>query len=471
MGLNSHSVLATAAKERWQEQEVICNNMAYQEIIKEEEIDANTIFILPSNFSYVNYNGKILAIAVDVANWIILNSESELLFFKQLKKKKSIKDAILLSNASETDVSNVITQIIAKGLLNKEVNSKHPGSFLQIYLTNACNLRCPHCYMSSGVKNDNELSYAEICKLIQSFAYNGGEKIIFTGGEIALRHDLIDILREAKQANLEVEILTNGIAWTTQMFNNAQSLIDQVQISIDGFNEEENAMVRGVGNFDKSLQAVDEFIKRNIPTRVAITPRYHTQLHKYIDNYCEFARKLLQKYEGKLFGISFSGELMDGRDVSLSTSQQDYYKKCIEDIEAQLYCANKNQSFIESIKHHVIADNCAFGQLSIASDGDIFLCPKVTTLKPIGNVREINLDKLFEFSKIAANKSHINSLKPCCECDLKYICGGGCRIKHFTYLKNGQIPPDNIISKRSCNFEQKRRFYDLMIETNEYIYQ
>lgn len=445
--------------------------MSILEFSKEEEVDVETKFLLPENFRYINSNGKILAIAVDVANWIVLNNEKELAFFKLLKERYTIQNAILFSDSSEEAATNVITQIIARDLTNDRVVSKQPDRFIQIYLTNACNMRCPHCYMFSGEKSTNELTLSEIERLIVKFAEYGGKKVVFTGGEVSLRQDLKRIISSAKSNNLEVEVLTNGINWNTYMFDWAKDLIDHVQISIDGYNEEENSKVRGDGNFNKALKTVEELVDRGISTRIAITPRYHSKLHEDIPKYCSFVKKLLKKYRGKAFGCSFSGEMMEGRNGGLSLSEQKYYKDCIGEIECQIYGTSKYQSFIETFKQHIIADNCAFGQLSVASNGNVFLCPKITNLNPIGNIRTCNLDDLFKLSFEASNQSNINNLYPCCECELKYICGGECRIEHFSYMKQGQLPTKDCKSERECNLEYKKQIYDLMIKTNEHIYQ
>lgn len=445
--------------------------MGINKIKKEKEISLETSFSLPEKISYINYDGRIIAIAVDMANWIMLNNDTEKRFFELLHQHHTIQNSILLANPTEEEISNVLTQIVAKDFLNQVTVSKTPDSFLQIYLTNACNMKCPHCYMYAGTKYDNELSFSEIENLLKVFSRHHGKSVIFTGGEISLRKDLKDILSAAKSQGLRVEVLTNGISWSSEMYDWAAPLIDQVQVSVDGYDENENSKIRGAGNFSKAISCVEEFTSRGVQTRVAITPRYHNTLHTKISKYCDFAKELIRKYGKSFIGCSFSGELMEGRQIKLNESQQEYYKSCIESIESELYGVHKYQSFIDSIKNHIIADNCAFGQLSIASDGNVFLCPKVSNLKSIGNIRNLNLDALFSLSDIASVKSHVDNLKPCSDCELKFICGGGCRIKFFSFMKEGLIPSQGSFAERECSKEYKESFYRLMVELDEYIYQ
>lgn len=76
-------------------------------------------------------------------------------------------------------------------------------------------------------------------------------------------------------------------------------------------------------------------------------------------------------------------------------------------------------------------------------------------------------------SKKAMELSDINNLYPCCNCELKYICGGGCRISYFNDLATcddiehfdvSNIPP------RKCDFDNKKYFYNMMIKTNKLFY-
>lgn len=136
--------------------------MGINKIKKEKEISLETSFSLPEKISYINYDGRIIAIAVDMANWIMLNNDTEKRFFELLHQHHTIQNSILLANPTEEEISNVLTQIVAKDFLNQVTVSKTPDSFLQIYLTNACNMKCPHCYMYAGTKYDNELSFSEI---------------------------------------------------------------------------------------------------------------------------------------------------------------------------------------------------------------------------------------------------------------------------------------------------------------------
>lgn len=63
-------------------------------------------------------------------------------------------------------------------------------------VTNKCNLRCKHCFVSNSVLSspNSDLPLQDIQKIILDLKKNNVFKVIITGGEPFLRKDIIDIL-------------------------------------------------------------------------------------------------------------------------------------------------------------------------------------------------------------------------------------------------------------------------------------
>ena len=102
----------------------------------------------------------------------------------------------------------VVTQIGSKKIYtNKFSNIQRVDKTMHLYLTNRCNLSCPHCYMFSGKTERNELETQEIKKLISDFTkISNGTSITFSGGEPTIRTDFEEIVRTAYEMGLEVKI-------------------------------------------------------------------------------------------------------------------------------------------------------------------------------------------------------------------------------------------------------------------------
>ena len=109
-----------------------------------------------------------------------------------------------------------------------------------------------------------------------------------------------------------------------------------------------------------------------------------------------------------------------------------------------------------------------YGSISIDSCGNVFFCARVTDLQPIGNIKSISFNEIMKVAQKAHELSNINNLPICNVCDLKYICGGGCRIDRFPQIFNNA---KNEQTKFCCSKEYKNFFYDIMIRTNNKFFQ
>jgi MoaA/NifB/PqqE/SkfB family radical SAM enzyme len=78
-------------------------------------------------------------------------------------------------------------------------------------LTERCALRCPHCYQDrANVRSDDEMTFAEIEMLLDDLASLGVLSLGITGGEPAVRKDLLDIVRAASIRKFAVALKTSA---------------------------------------------------------------------------------------------------------------------------------------------------------------------------------------------------------------------------------------------------------------------
>jgi radical SAM protein with 4Fe4S-binding SPASM domain len=133
---------------------------------------------------------------------------------------------------------------------------------LTVFLTSRCNAKCPFCfYLSSGRQSDeqDELSLAEYKKISSSLG--NLLWLAFSGGEIFLRNDLVEITRLFYQQNKPAIILlpTNGLL-PEKIYRNTKAILKScpnsivtVKLSMDG-PEETHDHLRGVkGAYNKML--------------------------------------------------------------------------------------------------------------------------------------------------------------------------------------------------------------------------
>lgn len=438
------------------------------------KINTNKRYLFPCEISIVNYAGKILVIAPEYANWIVLDSANQQEVFEYLRQGHTIEET-LNNTFNECDVNHVVCQLEARQFCSKVIhNSVDEERNMHLYLTNKCNLSCPHCYMYSGKSVQAELTTNEIMELIHNYkSIANGTKITISGGEPTIRPDFEEIIKYATGIGLSIKLLTNGSLFSKARVDKLSKYISSVQISIDGFSEESNAPIRGEGHFQKALETIECFIVNGVETSIAITPPY-TLIKSHVDDYVAFAKCLINKYSSHNFCVKFAEGLSDGRSIKPTRKENEEYSKIVKLIQKQIYGYEYDFiNFVQVMQNDIITDNCMFGVFAVTSNGDVYLCPEIGKLHPIANIKKDLFKDIYEKALDAERATSVNKLRPCKDCELRYICGGGCRIEEFTGVaeissfKNIQI---DAIQPRECGKEQKEKFYELMINSNEYLF-
>lgn len=81
---------------------------------------------------------------------------------------------------------------------------------LRISVTQRCDLACEHCHKEGQRQSTQEMSPAEIERLVRIGASLGIRKVKLTGGEPLLRDDIVDIVSRISPHLKEVSMTTNG---------------------------------------------------------------------------------------------------------------------------------------------------------------------------------------------------------------------------------------------------------------------
>lgn len=437
----------------------------------EKEIDGACSYVLPA-YKVVRYDGKYIIVSQESSKWIVLNSYEEFEIYKCFSQKKTVEEIFQIFPEKEESIINVLTQIEARQFYENPFTLIENNDGCQIHLTNMCNLRCRHCYMFSGnVDRTDELSTNEIITFCEAFFAKGGRSVTLTGGEVCCRNDIGELIKKIVDIGLSIRILTNGTMWTAELIDIVKHRSNiTVQVSIDGYDEESNSKIRGVGTFSKSMDFVKRIISFNIPVEIAITPLPDV-LFGSEKKYADFALSLLERYGEDKIKIIFGYELLVGRELPRARIQQiknDYYKS-ISAIVDSVYPEGERDGFVFDHSDGRVFNNCGYGRINIDASGNVFFCSRFSDVYRYGNIREIGVEKVFEMSKQIHELSSVDNLMPCKDCAIKYICGGGCRVNNFSQLVSCNILEQSGVFSRTveCTSKDKEFFYKLMLDTNE----
>jgi radical SAM protein with 4Fe4S-binding SPASM domain len=146
----------------------------------------------------------------------------------------------------------------------KEIFWKQRPIHLTFFVTRRCNAGCPFCFYLRTAKETPdirpELSLKEISKTSSSLG--SLLWLAFSGGEIYLRDDLVDISGIFYKNNKPAIMLfpTNGLLpevildRTEKILGNCPKSVIAVKLSLDGVGRAHDALRNSPGSFDKTMQ-------------------------------------------------------------------------------------------------------------------------------------------------------------------------------------------------------------------------
>lgn len=439
------------------------------------ELDYDDILHFPEEIVVEKINDFYLVIAVQTANWIVLYNSRQIDFLNMLRSGKCVGDAIETVDSEEAmgNLKIVLAAIFARKFagVNGEVTKEYLEGYkmLNIYITNACNLKCKHCFMLSGKKLENELTLGDWMKVLTSFKENGGEFVTFSGGEPLMFKNFPQIISHAHDLGLKSTVLSNGLLWSDKLIHDLAPFIDEIQFSLDGVDEETNSMVRGSGHFEKVVDTIVKFANAGVKTSVATTFTYDNLNENTQTRYKNLVDLIKEKTSGKDVFFKLSKKLLPGRDVHFTAEENEKYSAIIKDIEKYVDENADYENFLAGHTANLVAINCGLGGISISSDGNVYFCNRINEMETFGNVTEKPMSFFMEKGKEIHSATSVDNVTPCRDCELRYICDGGCRIDDFDFagkIQSSALPYHQI----SCNDEKKNKLKKRMIDSFNYFY-
>jgi radical SAM protein with 4Fe4S-binding SPASM domain len=145
-----------------------------------------------------------------------------------------------------------------------------------IQLTQACNLKCGHCFVDVDAKSHpDELSTDQFRSLFGELSAIGAPIVILAGGEPMLRKDFWELVESVGEHELDAALCTNATLITDK---NAARLVASplrwYSISLDGADAEMHDSLRGKGRFRLALRGIKALLDagaNDVKIRVTVT--------------------------------------------------------------------------------------------------------------------------------------------------------------------------------------------------------
>lgn len=282
--------------------------------------------------------------------------------------------------------------------------------YLELQVTNRCNLRCTHCYIGDPEKMDMKPDI--LMKVLKEFQRMQGLRLLITGGEPLLYSSFDDLNRALPDFEFRKVLFTNGLLLNRERLMRLN--VDEIQVSIDGI-EESHDLIRGEGTYKSSLTALET--AKGSGFDVSVSTMIHSGNLEDFDEMESLFRSLGVR-DWTVDVPCESGYLKENRTVLPPPEIAGRYLK---------------YGFGNALHGGGEGYACGLHLMAVMPDGRAAKCAFYTD-RPVGNVDE-GLEECWK------RIDHIPLSKLECNCVEIDACRGGCRFRAERFgSRNGKDP-------------------------------
>ncbi|HTG01151.1 MAG TPA: radical SAM protein [Nitrospirota bacterium] len=282
--------------------------------------------------------------------------------------------------------------------------------YLELQLTDACNLACKHCYIAEEPRN--ELEPSRVRALLGEFERMQGLRVLITGGEPLLYSKFDEINEMLPDFFLRKVLFTNGTLLDKTVIKGLK--VDEIQVSIDGL-EESHDFIRGQGTFRQSIGAVRNALDAGFAVSVS------TMVHRCNLADFEGMERTFRELGIKDWTVDIpapAGRLRENRDLMVDPGEGGKY--------LGFGYGGGLHSFGQGY-------GCGLHLLSVLADGRIAKCTFY---------RDNAIGSADEGLRAGWKKNRPVRLKELeCKCEYLEVCRGGCRYRAELMMGKGAKDP------------------------------
>ncbi|MEK5261691.1 radical SAM protein [Paenibacillus sp. FSL L8-0663] len=322
-------------------------------------------------------------------------------------------------------------------LTEEQLTNIHEEVLDVVYLglTNRCNLHCKHCSASADVHFTDALTTEKVKEIIDQIVVLKPQAINVTGGEPMMRLDIMELLAYIKQTfNGAILLSTNGLFITPKNVEQLIRYVDNVSLSLDGYDEETCDQIRGNGVFSRVIKSIKLMQSKGLK-KIALS----MVITKYTfdggeDKFLDLCEKL---------GVKPIVRILTSAGRAGENSEEIFPEKpFVDDLTSQ----------------DVVCRLCSPGkrELFIGGNGNIYPCGGLMDSDDfvLGNVFDDNLIELIAKGNQKADHNKIGCVRPwefepCKNCNVNLFCHH-C-ISNIYYLHQNQELFDTI-----CQTQKKQ---------------
>ena len=306
-------------------------------------------------------------------------------------------------------------QIYQAGLTHtrhQPVLNSYEGMLRKFYLypTFNCPLRCPYCYAEGGERKVPELPGKDLLRITQEAIDAGYQAVILVGGEPLVYHDFpgyLDGLAGLLKRNCRYVLRTSfAFPVADKMMDKLCAVFDEIVVSLDG-DEEMNDAVRGKGSWRRATENVKKAMERGGRISIAAVMTREQGEGPAGESLRVFCRSL---------GIE---KLVINSPVPMGRAR---------DSHVPYYEWRSDPHESDSVKMHY---SCGLGHsLYVQPDGSVYPCYAWCEKEhQLGDLSKESLQDILDRKELLSIlNSGVDTNRKCRTCDVRYFCGGRCKI-------------------------------------------
>lgn len=308
---------------------------------------------------------------------------------------------------------------------------------LQWHLSEACNLKCLHCYQDNH--KPVQLTYNELLVILKQYKellnkLNVKGHINLTGGEPLCSPYFYKILGELKKDEklYSFSILTNGTLITDDIAKIISEYNPEyVQVSLEG-GKKTNDYIRGNGVFKKVARAIKYLKKYNIYVSLSFTANKLN--YKEFPKVVNFAEKygVNNLWSDRFIPLNLNTDM----NLQMNKAETNEYLKIMKEEKTKLKLrkSKTNIAMYRALQFQMTNNYpyaCTAGKslLTVMENGDLVPCRRMPIV--VGNLQKENMYELYKNSSILKKLRNDNIPDDCKKCEHSKLCAGG--LKCLTY--------------------------------------
>lgn len=319
-----------------------------------------------------------------------------------------------------------------------------PANRLIIAITRHCNLKCNHCWLTSGPKSSlKHVDATRLKETISLWVDAGVQTLCLSGGEPLTHPQWQEILTHCAQfpTIYHLRLQTNGTLLTPKRVDDLTDPVFanlHLQISLDGAQPATHDLVRGKGNFAKTMNGLQ------LLSQAGLGPRTTVSFTEMAHNFEELPQ-LFTMMEKLNIGRVVSGTLIQGGRAltsALRLPKPEQYATLIErfthdDQLRATYERIGNTSCLEwyASRHEISEHHCAqcTESLYISEEGTLFPCGLLSVTKyGIQGVWNCSVEAIAAKAEAqwaglnTLSRQRVDNIQACKTCTGRLHCQSGC---------------------------------------------